>query len=291
MLVRAIRNGHLYTAVDGIATPPSFEFTATNSLGSVREGDVLAPGGPVLLHVQSNAPAGFTTIVYDGTRALATVRDTEDHVVHAGDAPAVYWAEIVSPVGSPPVTWIRSNPIYVRGRDARTPPPAAPPETAASRPVFDGQTASGWSAERDARSSSTVEVAPGGAVPELLSRFGLADGRSTGQFASLVLNLPSGVEGYDALRFTIRADRPMRLSLQFRDTTADRWQRSIYADMLPRERTIRLDDFLPVGTTHVPKAAKADIRSLMFVIDLTNTKPGTSGRFWVGDPALVTFAR
>jgi hypothetical protein len=291
LLMRAIRNGHLYTAVDGIASPPSFEFTAANALGSVREGDVLAPGGPVLLHVQSNAPAGFSTVVHDGTRTLSSVRDTQDLTVHAGDAPAVYWAEIVSPVGSPSITWVRSNPIYVRGHDPRTSAPVAAPVLADARRVFDGSTANGWSVEHDSRSSSAVDVAPAVAAPELQYRFGLADGRSFGQFASLVLNLPNGVAGYDALRFTIRAEKPMRLSLQFRDTTADRWQRSIYADVSSRDRTVTFDDFVPVGATHVPKAAKADIRSMMFVVDTTNTKPGTAGRFWVGGPSLVTFAR
>ena len=31
VLMRAIRAGHVYTAVDGVASPPSFEFTATNA--------------------------------------------------------------------------------------------------------------------------------------------------------------------------------------------------------------------------------------------------------------------
>ena len=38
VLMRAIRAGHLYTAVDGVATPPSFEFTATNAHGTAQRG-------------------------------------------------------------------------------------------------------------------------------------------------------------------------------------------------------------------------------------------------------------
>jgi len=55
-LMRAIRAGHLYTVVDALASPPSFELTAINQHGTARQGDVLQVGGGVLLHVQSNAP-------------------------------------------------------------------------------------------------------------------------------------------------------------------------------------------------------------------------------------------
>src|SRR4029077_9626582 len=59
-VMRAIRSGHLYTAVDGAATPASFEFTATNERGTVNEGDEIGVGGPVALRVRSIAAPGFT---------------------------------------------------------------------------------------------------------------------------------------------------------------------------------------------------------------------------------------
>ena len=69
LVMRAIRAGHLYVAIDGLASPPSFEFSATNALGTARGGDELGVGGPVTLRVRSNAPAGFTTIVWRGSEA------------------------------------------------------------------------------------------------------------------------------------------------------------------------------------------------------------------------------
>jgi hypothetical protein len=299
LLVRAIRNGHLYTAVDGIASPPSFEFTATNARGTVREGDVLgvgAPGDPVLLRVRSNAPADFTTIVHDGARVLASVRDTQDLVVHASAGPAVYWTEIVAPGGSLPVTWIRSNPIYVRGFDTRVADaPGVETRSLEARPTetrigLDGSNASQWGVEHDPQSVGAFEVVAGPGGPELRFRFGLASGPSVGQYVSLVLTLPGGVQAYDAIRFTIRGERPMRIALQIRDTTADRWQRSVYLEAASHERSVAFDDFVPVGSTHAPKAAKADIRFVMFVVETTNTKPGTSGTIWIDDPRLVTIA-
>ena len=55
-------------------------------------------------------------------------------------------------------------------------------------------------------------------------RFGLAGGSPLGQFASATVRLPGGTGPFDAIRFTIRAEKPMRISVQVRDTTADRWQ-------------------------------------------------------------------
>src|SRR5450756_154507 len=78
LLMRAIRAGHLHTAIDGVATPPSFEFSATNARGTVREGDELGLGGPVSLRIRSNAPAGFTTIVHEGRRVVASQSDGQE---------------------------------------------------------------------------------------------------------------------------------------------------------------------------------------------------------------------
>ena len=63
VILRALRAGHLYIAIDGAATPPAFEFTATNQQGSVHEGDGLGAGGPLTLRVRSDAPPEFTTTV------------------------------------------------------------------------------------------------------------------------------------------------------------------------------------------------------------------------------------
>jgi len=44
-LLAAIRAGHVYTAIDAIAGPPSFEFTAHSGPHTAREGDVLDVAG------------------------------------------------------------------------------------------------------------------------------------------------------------------------------------------------------------------------------------------------------
>jgi hypothetical protein len=284
-ILRAIRAGHLYTVVDGVATPPAFEFTAVNSLGTASQGDRLGPGGPVTLHVRSNAPAEYISYVHDGLRPVSTVHDSQDITIHAGAAPAVYWAEIVSP-GPPAVTWIRSNPIYIGNPQ----PPSQSPVAITSRlsaPLFDGRTATGWTFEHDTNSLAAVDVASILDRAELRFRFGLADGPAVGQYASLVLTVPEGAEPYEAIRFRIRAEKPMRISVQARVVSADRWQRSVYVDTSAEERIVRFDDLRPVGSRDARMIPTRDLRSVMFVVDTTNTKTGTSGRIWVSDVAFV----
>jgi hypothetical protein len=279
MIARAIRNGHVYTAVDGLASPPRFDFTATNERGTVRAGDVLGVGGPATLHVESNAPDGFTTTVRNGTRTLSSVRNTQDLTVHGPSTPGLFWVEIVDQQRRPPAVWLRSNPIYVRAPVEPSPP--APVFAAAESRLLFGSTTDGWTLEHDRASVAAVDAADIAGSPELRYRFGLADGPPSGQYTSLVYATPNGVDGFDRVSFTIRTERPMRVSVQVRDTTADRWQRSVFVDASARDRTVRFDDLRPVGVTHAQQPQRSDYRSLMFVVDTTNTKPGTSGRIWL----------
>lgn len=301
-IVRAIRGGHFYTAVDAVASEPAFEFTATNSHGTVSEGDELAADDAVQLHVRSNAPASFTTIVHEGVRTIAENRAAADLTVHAAAGPGVYWVEIVATGQRWPITWLRSNPIYVR---AAQPGPGLPvrPPAVASTPIFDGKQTgrsgapptTGWSVEHDPTSLVALDAPrrPGGGT-ELLLRYGLSGGDLAGQVVGLVFDTPSGVAPNDRLTFTVRAEHPMRISVQLRAAPAlgegvgerGRWQRSIYVDGTDREHTVFFSDLVPVGGTELYKAPLADIRSLLFVIDTTNTKPGASGRVWIRSAAL-----
>jgi hypothetical protein len=288
ILMRAVRNGHLYTAVDGVASPPSFEFTASNAHGTVHEGDELGVGGPVLLRVHSNAPPGFTTIVHEGTATIATV-DSRDLTIHAQERPAAYWAEIRSAGRAPSMTWIRGNPVYVRSPDEPARPPART-AAATGQPIFDGRSTAGWDVEHDVTSLAAVDLAPSTTGAELRFRFGLAGGTALAQVAALVVMTPTGVATSDHLAFTIRAERPMRLSVQLRAAAAgrsgeDRWQRSIYVDATAQDRTIAWSELTPVGATDRGPAL-GEVRGILFAVDLTNTKPGASGRVWIKNVQL-----
>jgi hypothetical protein len=288
ILMRSIRAGHLYTAIDGVASPAAFEFTATNSHGTVSEGNELGVGGPVTLRVRSNAPPVFTTTIWKDSSVLTTGRHDQDFTIQTSDAPAVYRVEIRA-ASSDGIAWVTSNPIYVRAAEAGADPPPRPPATAAV-PLFDGRTAPAWHVEHDSASLAELDVAPTVDRAELRLRYGLGGGSLAGQFAALVVDTPGGVARSDRVAFTVRAEHPMRISVQLRapgaDAAGERWQRSIYVDGVNRERKVYFDDLTPTGATDSRSPPLEQIRSILFVVDTTNTKPGSSGRLWINAAAL-----
>lgn len=283
VLLRGLRAGHLYIAADGVATPPSFVLTASNRLGSVHGGDTLGLGGPVTLHVRSNAPPGFTTIVRDGLREVAR-RQSDDFTVAVGDGPAVYWVEIRAAAPRAAAAWLVGNPVYVR-RPGLPALEAARPPASASDAVFDRSTARGWRAEHDPMSLAAVDIAPGIGGSLLRLRYGLGGGPAAGQFAALVRDLPAGLRSGDRLAFTARAEHPMRVSVQLRAPAssggAARWQRSVYLDTFDQDHTVFFDDMTPVGPDAPARPGVGEVRNVLFVVDTTNTRPGSAGRIWI----------
>jgi hypothetical protein len=289
LLMRAIRAGHAYTALDSVAAPPSLEVTAANNRGTARAGDQLAAGGPVTLHIRSNAPPSFTTIVWNGAMVLSPNHHEQDFTVEAPEGAGVFWVEVRSSGRTPDVAWLTSNPVYVRDAASPTPTKRSPQEPPPnSRPIFDGTSATGWRVEHDPTSLGAVETAPMVGGTELRFRFGLAGGSLVGQVAALVLDTPGGVATADRVTFTMRAEQPMRVSVQLRtgEGDSDRWARSVYIDPSDQERTVFFNDMMPLGETRTVKPPLGSVRSLLFVIDTTNTKPGTSGRIWIRRAAL-----
>jgi hypothetical protein len=285
VVFRAIRGGHLYMAVDGLAAPPAFEFTASNTRGTVRMGDQLAVGGPVTLHVRSNAPNGFATTIWNGATAVTADRREQDFSVTAPAGPAVYWTEIHADGKRSAVPWITSNPIYVRAADTPAPTPSRPSATGSTM-LFDGRSTAAWHIESDATSLGAFDVAPSIASPQVLRmRFGLASAPATNQFVALAVDAPNGVAPNDRIGFTARADRPMRLSVQLR-TARSRWVRSVYVDTFNQPHTIFFDDFRPAEAEGAEAVPLRDVKSVLFVVDTTNTKPGMSGRVWITEPVL-----
>ena len=289
VVMRAIRAGRLYTAVDGVATPPSLEVTAANKSGTAGPGDELSAGTPVTLRVRTNAPRSFTTSVWDGATLVSGDHHEEEWSIALPETAAVYWVGIRSTGRIPELVWARSNPIYVRERSAAAPPASRPPART-SRAIFDGGSASGWRVEQDSTSAAIVEVAPLAAGPELRFRFALSNQITPAPFAALVFDTPEGVAAHDQLAVTIRAERPMRVWVELRAPRnaghADRWQRSIYVAPGLEDRVISFDDLSPVGRTDTVKPELDRVRSLLFVVDPTHTKRETAGRIWIRQAAL-----
>jgi hypothetical protein len=285
IVMRAIRAGHLYIAVDGVATPPAFELTATNSLGTVRMGDQLDVGGSMTLHVRSNAPDGFTTTIWNGTTALTSDRTERDFSITLPEGPGVYWAEVRPGGKRASIPWITTNPIYVR---ASEPLPLVPPPPAAttSTPLFDGRSTTNWHIYRDPASLGAMDASTSESGDSVLPlRLTLASGPLASQFVAFGVETPGGVASYDRVSFTVRAQQPMRISVQMQ-TEQSRWERSVYVDVFNQAHTIFFDDFRQVEGTPALAPPLGDVRRILFVVDTTNTKPGTSGRVWITAPAL-----
>jgi hypothetical protein len=285
-IVQGLRRGHVYTAIDGLASPPAFQFTATNARGTAHEGDQLEAGGPVTLHVRNNAPSSFLTVLWRDDKPIATVSDQADIMQPVADEAAIYRAEILTPRDRGSVPWIISNPIYV-GMTFSAPVMQDRKPVSESRPLFDGRTVSRWRIELDRTSEAVLDAAPVVGGAEQRMRYGLSSGASAGQYTALAVELPGGAAPADRLAFTARADHPLRLSVQFRMLgRGDRWERSVYIDEVARDHTVYFDDVKPIGVTGMPYPAANDIHDILFVVETTHTKPGSSGRLWLKAAAL-----
>jgi hypothetical protein len=84
------------------------------------------------------------------------------------------------------------------------------------------------------------------------------------------------------LALRAQASRPMRVSVQARQPqSGERWQRSIYLDGEIRDVVIPFSEMSSVGASGAFDPARAD--ALLFVVDLTNSSPGTAGHFTIHD--------
>jgi hypothetical protein len=287
-IVDALRMGRAYTALDGLASPPAFEFTATHQAGTAQAGDAIVADGPLTLHVRSNAPQAFMTMIWQGLQVFAT-EQSSDFSVEAPAIPGVYRVEIRAVDRPRSPIWISSNPIYVRAPAETRPAPDSPPAIE-DRVLFDGRSMNGWRAETDRTSVAALEYAAGAPSGQMRFRFGLSSGSDAPPFAAVTMSLERGLEPFDRLTFRARAEQPMRVSIQVRAAVTpsedDRWHRSVYIDPEEREQTVYFDDFTPIGDTRSPRPPLATVHSLAFVVDTANTRPGSSGRLWIGEVRL-----
>jgi hypothetical protein len=288
-VIDAIRAGHVFTAVDAFAAPARLTFTASAPGMQAQAGDRVAAGAPLALHAELDAPALAPTLtLYRDGSAIATATGRRLDF-QADGTPGVYRLEAALPVrrgGGPLAPWLVSNPIYV-GPPVPVVPPAVP-AVVASRIIYrDGS--SPLAVEHSDQSSGAVEAVRAEGGTQLSLRYALG-GRMSGApfvaFASDAL----GIGGYSSVRFTGRASRPMRVSLQLRGSTeqgSPRWRRSVYLDETARVITVPFTEFRPVTNGLATSPSLSSIGSLLFVIDTLNTKLGTNGELWIDDLAFV----
>jgi hypothetical protein len=280
-LLGALRRGHVYSTVDALATRGSVSFTASRDKTTWHAGDFVPPeGGDIELHVESNAPSGSRVVLFRNGMVARAAERTMRYVAPAGAA--VYRVEVQLPgaPGDPPVPWVVTNPIYVRAQDAN---PVERGDPSMRVPLYENGEARGWRIETSPRSKAAIDVVRTIGGTELLLRWGVGGASSESPYAAFAMPAGTFISGYDRLLFTARAEKPMRVSVQFRLENGDRWRRSVYLDGTARQVAVFFDDVRPVGDTAQRRLPLAEVRDVLFVVDTVNTKPGSAGQFWIDD--------
>jgi hypothetical protein len=291
LLVSAIRAGHVYTAIDALASPVSFDFTARGDGRVAHAGDELPITSEVELEARAPEVPGLSMILLRDGHPVAMGAGTLRVGGRTHGSRAVYRVEAYL-AGRGTVPWILSNPIYVG------PPPAAAPEpepvVAAAEPLVSGSSPRMWRIEKE--SSSSVRMArgrsPWGDGRALRVGYALGPGDRHGQFGAVVTHVdPAQLAGWDQLRVQLRADRPMRVSIQLRaPRSGRRWLRSVYVDQTSTWITIPFEEMRGAEAGSGAVALK-DVDSLLFVVDTTNTLPTHGATIWIGGVELQRLER
>jgi len=288
VVLAAIREGRMYSVIDGLAGPGTLSFTATSGTTMVSFGDVLPNAdAATVLRVSIQGPEDAQLILIKDGEVLDTSTGATIERIVTG-APAVYRAEVSLPgtPGDPPVPWMVSNPIYI-GRASAEPLAAAQSQPS---PTFafqyrDGP-ASAWTVEHSPESLGAIDEVKTVTGQQLSLRYALGGNASSSAFTAFVMPAGADLPSYDRLMFTGRADHPMRMSVQIRErgsAAGERWHRSVYLEPTAREITVSFGDMLPRGETSRPRPVLANVESVLFVLDTVNTPLGGNGTLWLDD--------
>jgi hypothetical protein len=280
----AIREGRVYSSIDGLAAPAHFEFRADRGSGQIAMGRVVHAAGPITFRAATNAPDATITLIKDGD-PIASAKAALERA-ERGD-PGVYRVEVHVPAapGEPPVAWILSNPIYVRPSSAPTvlPDPWGPATEFST--IYGDGAAAGWIVEHSPRSQAEIDVVAALGGTQLLLRYALGGALSESPFAAFVVPAGPALSGFDRIVFTAHASRPMRMSVQLRipEGGGERWRRSIYLDETPREISVVFDEMTPVGRTSRRRPELSKVEGILFVVDTVNTPAGMRGEIYLDD--------
>ena len=288
-LLDAIRQGRVFTVIDGLATPGGLEFSISSGQDVARIGEQLSTEGPATLRARMAAPPGTTLVVIrNGTRFTTSQGDLE---LSLAPGPAAYRLEAYLPSGrgTASVPWMVSNPIYVRrpaasplsiGHDA--PQSRIPARLTEAAPEL-GRGDASTVVLSDPQSGTRA------GEPPAVWTFALSAGTARGQFAALQIPITGGLAPFDRVRFKVRSDRPLRVWTQLRATvaTTERWGRTFYTDEQERIVDLRLVDFQPIGANAAAKPPLDKVDSLLFVVDTLNTLPGGKGAITISEVAFV----
>ena len=279
-IIAALTSGRVYSAIDAVASPATLEFSAAAGNRTTRQGELLAESAaPLSFVARSNGTTGGVIVLRKDGRIL-TQHPLPELRFESTAGSGTYRVEVylARGPGRPPVPWIVSNPIYVRpaGWGEATGP--AQPEMTDGRGIQGGP----WHVEKDAASTGQA-LQPDSSTGPAEFTYRLGGGERKGQYAAMVISVGNGLTGRTGLAFRAQASQPMRISIQARrPRSGDRWQRSIYLDTTLRDIRVPFGELRAVGTTTAAfDPSLTD--TVLFVTDMTNSLPGSAGRFSIHD--------
>lgn len=291
-VIRALRQGRVYSVIDALATPGSLSFTAASGARTAIIGDDLPIDGDVIIRASAHAPPGTTLVLLKNGQRVHEVTDGVLET-NGGKDPAVYRVEAytANAPGGPAIPWMLSNPIYA-GITRPPPPPDLPPTPVSRIPARLAEA----TAEKGSGDTSAFErpvvTDPrarrlAGEAPIAWS-FALAPGTPAGQFAAIQVPI-FGLTAFDRVRFRVTSPKPMRAWVQLRAPVGntERWGVTFYADAAPRLIDLPLRSFRPIGLTSFDEPPLDRVESLLFVVDTLNTLPGSRGSLTFSEVAFV----
>jgi hypothetical protein len=285
LVIGAIRRGRVYTAIDGMRRGGTLSFTGTDGYARVEQGGALPSFREVALNVELQGPADAVIQLFrNGIRTNESAAPMKQETQIG--SPGAYRVEVSLPgaPGQSPIPWLLSNPIYVEERSQPAAAATLPPASKFEVRYGDGP-ATGWTIETSSASKAALDVVPTERGTQLALRYAVGGAASASPYVAFVFRSDASLAEYDRLMFTARADRPTRVSVQFREPGPDngqRWHRSVFIDTEPRTVTVYFNDLRPLEAGR-EQPVLAAVDSILFVLDTVNTPLGGSGRIWIDD--------
>ena len=291
-LLAALRNGRMYSVIDGLASPGALSFTATSGSRTAQIGEDLAIVGDVQLRASVSAPPGASIVLLKNGERVHEVTDGILEM-NGGTDPAVYRVEayVRDAPGGPAVPWIVSNPIYAGltrpapRRIVETAPSSRIPARVPEATVASGRTDRSelTAPPRDPRARRIA------GQPPMAWSFALSPGTPSGQFAAIQIPITGGLAAFDRVRFRVSSPTPLRAWVQLRAPVGntERWGTTFYTDAAGRLIDVPLRAFLPIGDTSSEQPPLDRIDTLLFVVDTLNFLPGATGSMVLSEIVFV----
>jgi hypothetical protein len=276
LVLDAIRRGRVFTALDGVAGPALLDFGAAVGSTIAQMGDSLPFEDGVELSVRATLPAGGMLALMCGGEEVAKSPTGE-----LRSRPRVATAcrpEVRAPgaPGMPPVPWIAGNAIHLLSTII---------EPVGSEPLFESSLVLDmldWVVEKDPESTGVVAAERGA----MRLDYTLKAGERTSQYVAAAADLRPPVPPYDRILFTAEAAAPMRVSVQLRFGGGERWVSSVFVEPDARRVIIPVEELVRAGDRSTPRPDFRQVTSILFVVDLINALPGSSGWVRISDLAF-----